>query len=112
MQVSQGLGLSQGPVKDCTHVLSAHSQMYQVQCAYRAQEEKAAIIRLDRIQSGCHLIPKFGLEMDNSWTATNVLEKCNSFFVNTFLLPYFFQVLSMPASLEVITETGPEMDGD
>ena len=88
-----------------THVLSAHSRMYQVRRAYRAQERKAAVIRLDCIRSGCHLIPKFGLEIDNSWTATNVLEKCSSFYVNTFLSPYFFQVLSVPASLESVTET-------
>ena len=88
-----------------THVLSAHSQMYQVRHAYQAQERKAAVIKLDCIRSGCHLIPKFGLEIDNTWTATNVLEKCNNFYVNTYLSPYFFQVLSVPASLESVAET-------
>lgn len=79
-----------------SRVLAANTRMYQVHRAYRSGQKKAAVIQLDCIQSGCHLIPKFRASIDSTWTADNIWEKCDNFFVNTYLSLHFFQVLSEP----------------
>lgn len=83
-----------------SQVLAANTKMYQVHCAYWCGCKKAAVIWLDHIQSGYHLIPKFGTEIDSIWTSQNIWEKCNNFYVNTYLSPHFFQVLLEPSVLD------------
>lgn len=83
-----------------SQVLTANTKMYQVHHAYRGGHKKAAVIQLDCIQSGCHLIPKFGTEIDSTWTSENIWEKCDNFYVNTYLTPHFFQVLLEPSVLD------------
>jgi hypothetical protein len=46
---------------------------------------KAEIIELGKILSSCHLIPKFGIHMQNSWNRDNVLDACNDFLLNKYL---------------------------
>ncbi|KAJ7577335.1 hypothetical protein C8J56DRAFT_1007166 [Mycena floridula] len=44
----------------------------------------ASIIDLSRILSSIQLLPKFGPIAPREWTSSNVLDKCNTFFVSSF----------------------------
>lgn len=59
--------------------------MHQVSHSTRMHRRRASIIPIAQIQRTIHLIPKFGREVNSDWTAENVLEKCEKFYVN----PYF-----------------------
>ncbi|KAH7926058.1 hypothetical protein BV22DRAFT_1104530 [Leucogyrophana mollusca] len=44
----------------------------------------ASIIAVKDIRRSVHLIPKFGTVAPRHWTSSNVLELCNTFYVNSF----------------------------
>ena len=69
-----------------------NSDMYVVRRSYRAGKREAAIILLDSIRCSCHLIPVFGSSVDPHWKSSNVLELCDSFFVNPYLNLDTFQM--------------------
>ncbi len=44
----------------------------------------ASIVPISSIRCSVHLFPKFGLKVPEDWTSENVLEKCNTFYLNQF----------------------------
>lgn len=44
-----------------------------------------SIIAVDDIERSCHLFPEFGAVAARDWTTDNVLEKCPTFLLNTFV---------------------------
>jgi hypothetical protein len=60
-------------------------EMYQVSRSTRHHRRRASIIPVTQIERSIHLIPKFGRQMDLTWSAEDVLEKCKTFYVNPYL---------------------------
>ena len=65
--------------------------MYAVKRSIIGGRRESAVISIESIRCSCHLIPIFGQHTDLSWSADNVLEKCESFFVNSYLDTDTFQ---------------------
>lgn len=59
--------------------------MYQVSRSTRFGYRRASIIAVDQIERLVHLIPKFGRQMDRTWTVDDVLELCKAFYINPYL---------------------------
>jgi hypothetical protein len=59
--------------------------MYQVSRSSRRHRRRASIIPVTQIERSVHLIPKFGREIDPTWSSDNVLELCKTFYVNPYL---------------------------
>lgn len=59
-------------------------EMHQISHSTRMHSRRASIIPISLIERTVHLIPKFGREVCLDWTADNVLEKCDRFFVNPY----------------------------
>ncbi|KAK7060730.1 hypothetical protein VNI00_000462 [Paramarasmius palmivorus] len=64
----------------------ANHLMYKVSHAFRSDGARAAsVVAVDSIVRSVHLIPKFGPVAPQDWNSSNVLEICDTFFVNDFL---------------------------
>ena len=59
--------------------------MYQISRSSHSHRRQVSIIPITQIKCSIHLIPKFGKQMDPSWTADDVLERCKYFYVNCYL---------------------------
>ena len=59
--------------------------MYQISHSSRSHCRRVSIIPITQIKRSIHLIPKFGKQMDPSWTADDVLKRCKYFYVNCYL---------------------------
>ena len=71
------------------------SNLSAVKQSYKANNNcEAAVISLDSIRCSCHLIPNFGSKAraNAEWTSDNILEECNSFFLNPYISREFFQM--------------------
>ncbi|KAI0833510.1 hypothetical protein BC628DRAFT_1308548 [Trametes gibbosa] len=60
------------------------SQMYKVTRTIEAGERIASILPVGLIERSVHLIPKWTRTVPRHWTSENVLEECNTFYVNRF----------------------------
>ena len=60
-------------------------RMYQVSQSTRSGYWRASIIVVDQIERLIHLVPKFGRQVDRTWTMDDVLELCKTFYVNPYL---------------------------
>jgi len=60
-----------------------HHLMYKINRNLRNGQRIASIIPIHGIRRSVHLLPKSGPSAPDDWTSTNVLEKCNTFFVNS-----------------------------
>ena len=60
-------------------------EMYQISRLTRQYRRRASIIPVSQIERSIHLIPKFGRQMDISWSAEDVLERCKTFYVNPYV---------------------------
>ncbi|KAI0056689.1 hypothetical protein BV25DRAFT_1813639 [Artomyces pyxidatus] len=58
--------------------------MYRVSRSVVDDTRVTAIIPVTDLSRSVHLIPQFGPECDREWTSSNVLELCDTFFVNSF----------------------------
>jgi hypothetical protein len=58
--------------------------LYQVNQSTAMGQFRTSIIPINQIVRGTHLIPKFGKLCNPQWTSSNVLDICNSFYVNTY----------------------------
>jgi hypothetical protein len=52
-----------------------------------------SIVPLGNIQRSVHLIPKFGPTVPAEWTSSNVLDLCQTFFVNNLTDRHLFRTL-------------------
>ncbi len=69
----------QGPTADKVH------GMYRISKAVDNEgHSQGAIIPLSNIRQGCMLFPSFRGRVDD-WNSENVLDECNSFFINNWL---------------------------
>ena len=58
--------------------------MYKVSRALRNGERLCSIIPVSDFRRSIHLIPRFGKVASAHSTSSNVLEQCDSFYVNPF----------------------------
>ncbi|KAG1763437.1 hypothetical protein EDD22DRAFT_777019, partial [Suillus occidentalis] len=65
-------------------------QMHAVSRSYSGQAPRTEVIPMRRIMGSCHLLPKFGTQVDKSWTADNVLDICKTFYLNPWIDSYSF----------------------
>ncbi|KAI0054615.1 hypothetical protein BV25DRAFT_1816824 [Artomyces pyxidatus] len=60
--------------------------MYRITRSYNGQgRRQSCIIPVTLIQRSIHLYPKFGPTVPDGWTSSNVLERCNTFHVSSFV---------------------------
>jgi len=52
-----------------------------------------SIIPVANIRRSVHLFPRFGQFAPKEWTSTNVLDSCNTFFVNSFTDRHLYRIL-------------------
>jgi hypothetical protein len=60
------------------------SLLYQAKRSIKDGDRLASIVALANIRRSVHLFPNFGQVVAEDWTSENVLEKCQSFYVNPF----------------------------
>ncbi|KAI9439121.1 hypothetical protein H4582DRAFT_2056961 [Lactarius indigo] len=58
--------------------------MYKVSRSVQGGRRRATVIPVDRIMGSVHLIPRFGRATPQDWNSFSVLEKCSTFYVNSF----------------------------
>ena len=51
-----------------------------------------SVIPLANVRRSVHLFPKFGAFAPQDWTSTNVLDRCNTFFVNDFTDRHMYRI--------------------
>ena len=69
-----------------------NTDLYSVRRSMVGSKRESAVISVESIRCSCHLIPVFGSRINESWTSENVLEMCNSFYVNSYLDVETFQM--------------------
>ena len=71
------------------------SGMYQITQSLELDgQQETAIVPIDALCRGCHLYPKFGDgHCTNAWTAVDVLDKYQEFFIDPYVDSYSFQIV-------------------
>ncbi|KAJ7155306.1 hypothetical protein C8R46DRAFT_1296802, partial [Mycena filopes] len=62
------------------------SGMYTTRRSARVRRRNAAVVSVEDLVRGCHLMGKCGLKIDRKWTSDNVLDTADTFYVNPYLL--------------------------
>lgn len=71
----------------------AQTGLYRVKRAYKSPNRRAAVVvPVDQIIRSCHLLPHYRDEIP--WRSSNVLEQCESFYVNKYLDVHTFVSMS------------------
>ncbi|KAI0673079.1 hypothetical protein C8Q78DRAFT_970055 [Trametes maxima] len=71
-----------------------HHGLYKVsRCRGRNGERLASVIELRHIRRSCHLLPDFGGPAPRDWSSSNVLDKCDNFWVNPFSDMHMYMTL-------------------
>ncbi|KAG0699955.1 hypothetical protein DFH29DRAFT_808232, partial [Suillus ampliporus] len=65
-------------------------QIHAVTRSYAGCVPRSAVIPVSTIAHSCHLIPKFGTQVDRSWSAGHVLDSCKTFYLNSWIDMYTF----------------------
>ena len=63
----------------------ANLEMHQVSWSTCRHSRQTSIIPINQIHCLLHLIPQFGRRIDLSWTADNILDKCEKYYVNPYV---------------------------
>lgn len=72
--------------------------MYIISRSSRSHHVYAEIIEVDRLVRNCHLIPKCGKQINPDWTFESVLDKCNTFYLNSFVDYHMFCLFKLQHS--------------
>ena len=56
-------------------------------------ERVASIVPVSTIRRSVHLFPKFGSVVPEGWSANSVLEKCTTFYLNSFTDRHMYFIL-------------------
>ena len=62
----------------------ARTGMHLIKRSTRHSRRNAAIVPVDRLVRGCHLMGKCGAKIDRSWTTDNVLDLASHFYINPY----------------------------
>ncbi|PCH41885.1 hypothetical protein WOLCODRAFT_89528 [Wolfiporia cocos MD-104 SS10] len=65
------------------HPVGDHG-LYRISRSIHNGYSVSSVIPLANIHRSVHLFPRFGISASQDWTSTNVLEKCDSFYLNCF----------------------------
>ena len=65
--------------------------MFLVKRLWVGGKRDCAVISVESIRCSCHLIPVFGKEVILTWMYEDVLERCSTFYVNSYLDADTFQ---------------------
>jgi hypothetical protein len=57
-------------------------------------EKICSVIPVANIRRSVHLLPQFGPQAPTEWTSSNVLDNCDTFYVNEFTDRHFYRLLS------------------
>ena len=68
-------------------------QMFKLSRSLEGGERIASIVPVSTIQRSAHLFPKFGPAVPEGWTSNNVLEKCATFYLNSFTDRHMYFVI-------------------
>ena len=71
-----------------------HHMLHQAKRSYKNGDRLATIIPLNNIRRSIHLFPKFGKQKPATWTSNNVLDLCDTFFVNIFSDRHAFHTMT------------------
>jgi hypothetical protein len=63
----------------------SNHKMHKVKHSVRNGERVVSVIPVSSIRRSVHLFPRFGRVVPEDWTSDNVLEKCNTFYLNPFV---------------------------
>lgn len=61
-----------------------NAHLYKVKQVIRDGDRLASIIPLQSIRRSVYLLPSFGNAVPKAWTSGNVLDKCATFYVDSF----------------------------
>jgi hypothetical protein len=67
--------------------------MYKISRLTKSGERVASIIPVSNITCSIHLMPRFGAVAPQHWTVNNVLEECDTFFINCYIDRHSFVML-------------------
>ena len=62
----------------------ADHQFYQIERLFNGNDRLASIIPLSNISRSVHLIPKFDPINYRKWSSADVLDNCDTFYLNHF----------------------------
>ncbi|KAJ7731496.1 hypothetical protein B0H16DRAFT_1772807 [Mycena metata] len=62
------------------------SGMYTTRRSTRNHRRNAAVVSVEHLVRGCHLMGKCGLKIDAKWTSDNILDTAPMFYVNPYIL--------------------------
>jgi hypothetical protein len=79
--------------KPFSSVPTSDHMMYKVSRSIKDGDRIASIIPISSIRCSIHLFPKFGPVAPRTWTSSNVLEECSTFFVNSFADRYTYNTV-------------------
>ncbi|KAG1888441.1 uncharacterized protein F5891DRAFT_894755, partial [Suillus fuscotomentosus] len=65
-------------------------ELHTVSRSYAGQAPRTEVIPISQIAGSCHLIPKFGTHVNQTWRWDFILDACKSFYLNPWIDMYSF----------------------